>query len=416
MEERAISELGMSTASDDRVTVGMIVNAKEVELGRDSVGETKTVVGSGNTISSLEEGSGGDGVGETKTVVGSGNTISSLEEGGAVELMKRPVEDTDEEVVGEATTPELVSGRKISEVKTPTIEEEIISDVLASTDAVKIGEDEGNGSTSIEDEAVGKGEGAGVGVKMLIERVSSEDDMGISMLFEDDCTRGLENTVLSGIGAVSVSEDRLGVGSMVGSSISEPLKSTSEVAGSTGEVSGISIPLEKSGGIIAVGDSVRTVEVGSADMVGTRETLSVWISVEVSGWSILSELDTGTRGDTCEVVGLREKVAERERRGVVASGIRITSELLTRGDRLLSEREKVERAGVWVRRSSMLDWMVKNREEGGAEGVGERDSERTGRDVRRDGTENIRDMTGIDETASRGPCSELARGRDDGLS
>ena len=45
--------------------------------------------------------------------------------------------------------------------------------------------------------------------------------------------------------------------------------------------------------------------------------------------------------------------------------------------------------------------------------MGETDSVRRGREVRRDCMVNIRDMTGIDETASSGPASELVRRCDD---
>ena len=76
--------------------------------------------------------------------------------------------------------------------------------------------------------------------------------------------------------------------------------------------------------------------------------------------------------------------------------------------KLLGGREKVERVGVGDRKSSILDCMV-NRREDVAEAVGETDSVKTGREVRRDSVENISDMTGIDVRAISGPRSELVR-------
>jgi hypothetical protein len=85
----------------------------------------------------------------------------------------------------------------------------------------------------------------------------------------------------------------------------------------------------------------------------------------------------------------------------------MTSELLA-GSKLLG---KIETVGVGDRKSSMLDWMV-NKREGSA--VGENDSVRIGRDVRRrDSIENINDTTGIEDIAISGPRSELVR-RSDG--
>ena len=90
--------------------------------------------------------------------------------------------------------------------------------------------------------------------------------------------------------------------------------------------------------------------------------------------------------------------------GVLVSGIRMTSELLA-GSKLLGVRVKIETVGVGDRKSSMLDWMVNKREESA---VGENDSVRIGRDVkRRDSIENINDTTGIEDTAISGPRSEL---------
>ena len=93
-----------------------------------------------------------------------------------------------------------------------------------------------------------------------------------------------------------------------------------------------------------------------------------------------------------------------EGNGVLVSGIRMTSELLA-GSKLLGGRDKIDTVGVGDRKSSMLDWMVNKREESA---VGENDSVRIGRDVkRRDSIENINDTTGIEDTAISGPRSEL---------
>ena len=103
-----------------------------------------------------------------------------------------------------------------------------------------------------------------------------------------------------------------------------------------------------------------------------------------------------------------------EGNGVLVSGIRMTSELLA-GSKLLGGRDKIDTVGVGDRKSSMLDWMVNKREESA---VGENDSVRIGRDVRRlDSIENINDTTGIEDTAISGPRSELVcRSDDDGFS
>ena len=83
---------------------------------------------------------------------------------------------------------------------------------------------------------------------MLTDSVSSEEDIGTSRLLEDDRTTELDSTVLSGIGVVSTSEEKLGVGSI---SIPELLLTgKSEVAGTTREVSGINRSLVNSGKVV----------------------------------------------------------------------------------------------------------------------------------------------------------------------
>lgn len=191
---------------------------------------------------------------------------------------------------------------------------------------------------------------------MLTDSVSSEEDIGTSRLLEDDRTPELDSTVLSGIGVVSASEEKLGVGSI---NIPELLLTgKSEVAGAMREVSGISRSLVNSGKV--VGRITKTLEVGSGDMLGTLE---VCRSTVVSG-KRTTEVITGAGEDSVSnwVENKGERLGEGEGSGLLVSGIRTMSELLAGSEKLLRVREKVEREGVGDRRSSMLDWMVNKRE------------------------------------------------------
>ena len=105
---------------------------------------------------------------------------------------------------------------------------------------------------------------------------------------------------------------------------------------------------------------MRTLEVGSGDMLGTLE---VCRSTVVSGKRI-SEVITGAGEDSVSnwVENEGERLGEGEGSGLLVSGIRTMSELLAGSEKLLRGREKVEREGVGDRRSSMLDWIVNKRE------------------------------------------------------
>ena len=251
-------------------------------------------------------------VGETSTVeleamieveVGETSTVAMIEvevgETSTVEL-----EAMMEEVVGESNKTELVCSGKIT-----TIDDEVNVSTIEVVKAVVIASvDEGSGNMSMDErERVGTGDG----VKTLIERVSSDEDIGMSRLFEDESTTpGLENTVLSGIGEEA---EKLGVGSMLGNSTTSELllngiselgvvsmvgsgtsellvRGNSDVAGSMSEVSGISRSLVMSG-IVVVGSSINTVEDTSVVILCSME-------VGRSAVVTISELIVGANGDS----------------------------------------------------------------------------------------------------------------------
>ena len=311
-----------------------------------------------------------------------------------------------DEAVRETTGTELVSGNisAIDEVKTSTIEEVKISeieDTLRAGVATELNVGEDIGKRSSEEESVGERDGTGVGVNTLIDRLSSEEDMGISMLFEDICTRELELTAVSVTRVVSNPDERLGVGSTVCVNTSELSITAKEDSGISTLVEGSSVVVVGTGTSCVERDCVGTADVGSNDTPGVRNT-----SVDTSG-SSMSELNPGSCRDPVIswVVSVGERLREGERVRVLVSGTRSTSELLTKTVRLLTGRDVV---GVGVMRSSMLDCTV-NMWEGDGESVRVGISVKTGRDVRADCTENIRDRTGIDDTAISGPSCELAK-------
>ena len=181
--------------------------------------------------------------------------------------------------------------------------------------------------------------------------------MGISMLFEEVRTTGLDITVVSGkriteVESWGVSEDRLGVG--VGSMEIDVVVSdwsTTEL------LSGTICELVSTAGVVS-------------EVVGCSEALGE-TNIEVSGIrkpEVLSGVgaklvNTGVRS---EVVGMNETLGEK------------------------MEGETIDEG-----RSSMLDCMENDRE-GVGEMLGRTDSVRTGSEVRRDCTENITDITGTD--------------------
>ena len=87
---------------------------------------------------------------------------------------------------------------------------------ISDSDGVmkRLGIDEGIGNTVSMEDAMN--DGVGEGIKMLMERVNSEDGIGISLLSEDDSNIELNNTVVSGVETIRVelcsSEVRLIVG------------------------------------------------------------------------------------------------------------------------------------------------------------------------------------------------------------
>ena len=217
-----------------------------------------------------------------------------------------------------------------------------------------MGVDEWSGNMSMEER---KREGTGDGVKILRERVSSDEDIGRSRLFEDDGTTGLENTVLSGVAVVRNSEENLGVGcivvngtselllmgssavkvnvgSMVGSTTNVLLKGRPEVADGIREVSGVSRSLVKSGTVL-VGTSIKIVEESSGGRLGSME---VWNRVVVT----IPEL----------IVGAKEDSVSSKVESEAVSGKRI-SELIA-GAREESVISGVENMGVSGKRISEL--------------------------------------------------------------
>ena len=220
--------------------------------------------------------------------------------------------------------------------------------------------------------------------------------MGISMLFEEVRTTGLDITVVSGkriteVESCRVSEDRLGVG--VGSMEIDVVVSD----GSTTELlSGTICELVSTTGVVS-------------EVVGCSEALGE-TNIEVSGIrkpEVLSGVgaklvSTGVRS---EVVGCSEALGETN---IEVSGIRKPEVLSGVGAKLVSTGvrsevvgmnetlgEKMEGETIDEGRSSMLDCMENDRE-GAGEKLGRTDSVRTGSEVRRDCTENITDITGTD--------------------
>jgi hypothetical protein len=327
-----------NTTEDD----GMNTSMEDIALEMNGVCETMEEVAR-------------DDEGGIRMVVGSGKIISSLEDGSGVEVVMKSLEAMTEVVVGETNTADVVSGKRTridDEVNASTIEEVISGWIIVVGADMCV--DEGSGNMSMEEK---EREGTGDGVKILRERVSSEEDIGMSRLFEDDGTTGLENTVLSGIAVVRSSEEKLGVGcivvngtsellligssavkvnvgSMVGSTTNVLLKGRPEVADGTREVSGISRSLVKSG-IVLVGTSINTVEDSSGGRLGSVE---VWNSVVVA----IPEL----------IVGAKEDSVSSKVESEAVSGKRI-SELIA-GAREESVISGVENMGVSGKRISEL--------------------------------------------------------------
>ena len=259
--------------------------------------------------------------------------------------------------------------------------------------------------------------------------------MGISMLFEEVRTTGLDITVVSGkriteVESCRVSEDRLGVGvgsmeidvvvsdgsttELLSGTICELVSTTgvvsevvgcSEALGETNiEVSGIRKPEVLSGvGAKLVSTGVRSEVVGCSEALGeTNIEVSGIRKPEVLSGVVAKLVSTGVRS---EVVGCSEALGETN---IEVSGIRkpevlsgVVAKLVSTGVRSevvgMNETlgEKMEGETIDEGRSSMLDCMENDRE-GAGEKLGRTDSVRTGSEVRRDCTENITDITGTD--------------------
>ena len=141
-----------------------------------------------------------------------------------------------------------------------------------------------NASTEVEMKA---GEdGAGDGVKILIERASSCEDIGMSLLLEDMCKTELESMVLSD---TSIAD--------VGNKILEKYDGSTELSWKLSSGSMLEVPCE-----------CKSVAIGSdstADIVGFREKPFVWKSVLEGGRNLeLMKKDTNVANNCCIVKAL----------------------------------------------------------------------------------------------------------------
>lgn len=341
-----------------------------------------------------------------------------------------------EEGTGKLATPETIKVEVKEEegiaMELVTAKVSVAVGLVVRTVSVNVGVNVDMGDTSTEN-VMWNTDGVGEDVKLLKDIVNSEEDMGMSMSSEDVCTTELGVTVGSGMRSIEVggggsSVDKLSVGVdstkidevVSGKSIPElPPDIDGEICGILVncdeklrevdvEISGMSNPELPSG--------IRIEGVGSgaiSEVVSLNDILGVGrINVEVSGKSI-TELASGMNedivgnGDTRELVGLKDALGDIRTDvntfGIstleVLSGMNdeiLTSKLLGVSDKL---RENVERDTVDEGKSSILDRTV-NEREGMVEEVGKTDSVRISRDVTRDCTENIADITGIDVSES----------------
>ena len=380
LNDTVISEVGIGISSEERTTVG---------VGIDKDGKTITDVESGMKIDV------------------SGNMTSLKEGEGELTNMLGTVNVDGVKIATELVAANISVTEGVMEIAVVTVSAtETVTGDASTGDIVRRDEKDG--------------------VKILMESVNSEDDIGISMLFEDVCTTKLESIVGSGINIIDVdsrrnSELNVGVGSIKnddeesGNRIAELLSGRTSVVANISEDSGMSISVEMSVTVIKdVSSSTISEVAGLIDIVGDGK-----INVDVVSGRSMSAVDSGVTknvgGRDNSELDILTDVVKGDRMDVVISGISKPELLCDIGGKvlvgcvkseLLGGRENV---GVGDSRSSMLD-RIENEREGRRDDVGRADSVNIGKDVRREFTENITDKRGIEVSGRLRPCidSELA--------